>query len=258
MKFRFLIFFFILLPSYGISESYEIEKLFTERGITGTIVISALHSEKTFIYNTPRANQRFSTASTFKILNTLIALEEKVLSGKDDVIKWDGTIYDFPGWNQDQTLENAFKVSCVWFYQELAKRIGVKKYQYYQQMSDYGQLSDNFNGETFWLDGSLQISAMEQVDFLKKIYHRTLPFSESSYEILKDIMTIEKTSEYTLRAKSGWAARMDPQIGWFVGYFETTNNLWFFATNIDINDIKDLPMRKKITIEALKSQKIIK
>ncbi|NTW50831.1 MAG: class D beta-lactamase, partial [Chlorobiales bacterium] len=225
--------------------------------IDGTVVISSLHGGQTFVYNAPRANHRFPTASTFKILNALISLEEKVILGKDDVLKWNGHTYDFQDWNRDQTLESAFKVSCVWYFQELARRVGAEKYRNYLQKSAYGALREPFEETTFWLDGSLEISAIEQVEFLKKVYQHTLPFSESSYETLRQIMLVEKTPTYTMRAKTGWATRVTPQVGWYVGYVETANEVWFFATNIDTRDEKDLPLRQKLTRQALQEKGII-
>jgi beta-lactamase class D len=110
-------------------------------------------------------------------MNTLIAIEEKIISEKDEVLKWDGHIYEIPDWNHDQTLESAFKVSCVWYFQELARRVGAEKYRSYLRKSAYGELREPFDETSFWLDGSLQISAIEQINFLKKVYLRTLPFS---------------------------------------------------------------------------------
>jgi len=211
----------------------------------------------TFTHNELRAKQRFSTASTFKILNTLISLEEKTISGKGDVLKWDGHIYDFPDWNRDQTLESAFKVSCVWCFQELARRTGPEKYRNYLRKSVYGELHEPFEVTTFWLDGSLQISAIEQFNFLKKVHLRTLPFSASSYETLRQIMLVEQTSAFTLWAKTGWATRIKPQVGWYVGYVETPKDVWFFATNIEVRDEKDLPLRQKLTREALQTKGVI-
>jgi beta-lactamase class D len=164
----FIAFLAFLLSVPAVAEDQVLAKLFAQQGIDGTIIISSLHSGKTFTYNNPRASQKFSTASTFKILNALISLEEKAISGKDDVLKWDGHIYNFPDWNRDQTLESAFKVSCVWCFQELARRVGAEKYRSYLRKSVYGELREPFEETTFWLDGSLQISAIEQVSFLKK------------------------------------------------------------------------------------------
>lgn len=251
------LFFVLLFSVQSVAEDQNISKLFTQEGIRGTIVISSLHSGQTFIHNNFRANQRFTTASTFKIFNTLISLEEKVISGEDDVFKWDGHVYSISNWNSDQTLESAFKFSCVWCFQELARRVGTEKYRTYLKRSSYGELHESFNIETFWLDGSLTISAVEQVAFLKKIYHRSLPFSTSSYETLRKIMLVEQTSTFIIRAKTGMAGGVKPKIGWYVGYVETSNDVWFFATNIDIYDKKDLSLRLELTRKSLQIKGVI-
>lgn len=253
----FITFFILLFSAQAVSEDQDIARLFDQHGIEGTIVISSLHSGQTFMYNDLRANHRFTTASTFKILNTLISLEEKAISGKDDVIRWDGHTYAIPDWNHNQTLESAFKVSCVWCFQELARRVGVEKYRSYLRKTAYGELHEPFDGTNFWLDGSLEISAIEQVEFLKQIYQRTLPFSTLAYETLRQIMLVEQTPAFTIRAKTGLAGRLKPQIGWYVGYVETSKDVWFFATNVDVRDEKDLPMRLKLTREALQTKGVI-
>ncbi len=253
----FIAFLALLLSVPAIAEDPALARLFARQGIDGAMVISSLHNGTTFIHNDPRASQRFSAASTFKILNTLISLEEKTISGKDDVLKWDGYIYGLPDWNHDQTLESAFKVSCVWCFQELARRVGAEKYRDYLRNPVYGELHEPFEETTFWLDGSLQISAIEQVDFLRKVYLRTLPFSGASYETLRQIMIVEQTPAFTMRAKTGWATRVKPQVGWYVGYIETPKDVWFFATNIEVRNEKDLPLRQKLTREALQAKGII-
>jgi len=126
--FAMIAFFVPLLAS---AEDLEISRLFAEKGVDGTLVISSLKSGQTFIHNDARAGQRFSPASTFKVMNTLIAVEEKAIAGKDGRFTWNGHVYDLPSWNHDQTLASAFKVSCVWCYQQLAGRIGAEKYRTY-------------------------------------------------------------------------------------------------------------------------------
>ena len=253
--------FILLLAIAGatpaIAEDEATAKLFAAQGIEGTLVLSALKSGQTFVHNTARAKQRFPVASTFKIMNTLIAVQEQVIAGKDDVLRWNGQIYDFSDWNRDQTLASAFKVSCVWCYQELAKRIGAEKYRELLRAANFGELHESFELTTFWLDGSLQISAEEQIAFLRKVYLRTLPFSAFAYDTLRDIMLVEKTPTYALRAKTGWAARNEPQIGWYVGYVETDHDIWFFATNIQLRGTDDLPLRQQLTKAALAAKGII-
>jgi beta-lactamase class D len=258
MRNKFFILFLLTLFSTCVNaEDEDIAKVFEQQGVTGTVVISSLDGQHTFIYNDSRARQSLAIASTFKIMNTLISLEEKAISGKDDILEWDGHVYDIADWNHDQTLESAFKVSCVWCYQELARRVGKKKYRYYLGESAYGKLREPFELTTFWLDGSLEISAVEQVAFLKKVYLQYLPFSPSSYETVKEIMIVEQTATHTIRAKTGWASRAKPQVGWYIGYVETPTNVWFFATNIDVRNKEDLPLRIKLTRQALQAKGIL-
>jgi len=247
----------IVLAPPAVADDQAIAGLFARAGRDGTMVISSLAEGPTFIYNAPRAQHRFSPASTFKILNSLIALEERAIAGKDDVLKWDGHRYDYPDWNRDQTLASAFRVSCVWCYQELARRIGAPRYRDYLHRSNYGELREPFNLTTFWLDGSLTISALEQIKFLKQVYRRTLPFSAASYDTLRDIMLVETTPTYRIRAKTGWTGRAQPSIGWYVGYVERGDAVWFFATNLDLPDQQDLPLRQGLTREALRLKGII-
>lgn len=241
----------------AVAEDPVIAKLFDQQGVNGTIVISSLDGEQTFIHNKSRANHRFTAASTFKIMNTLISLEEKVVSGKNSVFKWDGHTYSIINWNQDQTLESAFKVSCVWCYQKLARKIGAEKYRSYLQKSNYGEFSDTFKETTFWLDGSLKISTIEQVEFLKKVYQQSLPFRKASYKTLQEIMIVEQNSNYTIRAKTGVAGDSKPKVGWYVGYVEVSGEVWFFALNLDIRDHKDIPLRIKLTQKALEAKQVL-
>lgn len=192
MSNRLIFIFAVLLPAFANAEDSVIAKLFAQEEVDGTVVIESLKSGQTFIHNDVRAAQRFSPASTFKVMNTLIAVEEGVIKGSSDVLKWDGHIYSLPNWNRDQTLASAFKVSCVWCYQELARRVGAKQYVLYLKRSDYGELQSGFSTTTFWLDGSLQITALEQINFLRKVVRHQLLFSDRAYETLQQIMLAKK------------------------------------------------------------------
>jgi beta-lactamase class D len=246
-----------LLCSHAHAEDKTLADLFSAVGVEGTIVLSKLDAGLEFVHDDQRAARPLPVASTFKIFNSLIALDEGVIAGTDAILTWDGRIHDFPDWNRDQTLASAYKVSCVWCYQELARRIGPQKYRAHLRAADYGQLREPFDPVAFWLDGSLQISAREQVAFLRKIIRRSLPYKASSYDALRDLMVVEKNGGYTLRAKTGWATRPTPQIGWYVGYVETPEDIWIFATNIDIRDSNDLPLRQALTLQCLKAKGII-
>lgn len=247
--------FIIVLPCCA--ENAELAKLFQERGVEGTIVISSLDGKIEYVHSDKRAETRLVTASTFKIPNSLIALEERVINDEKEAIKWDGKDSGFAACNKDQNLQTAFSNSCVWFYQELARRIGAGKYKEHLKKLDYGNQKITPELTTFWLAGDLMITPREQIEFLKKLYADKLPYRPDTLQTVKRIMINEQTPDFTLRAKTGWAIQLQPQIGWFVGYIETKGQVWFFATNIVITNNSDLALRKEIAMAALKSKGII-
>lgn len=240
-------------PARG--EDAGIAALFRERGLVGAMVISSRDGRTTYIHNEERARTRFVPASTFKIPNTLIALEVGAVASEKVAVKWDGRDRGVPDWNRDQSIETAFPSSCVWFYQELARRVGEDRYAAYLPGLKYGNEQAGPELTTFWLEGDLRISATEQVAFLKRLYVGAFPFRRSSYELLTRIMVVEQTPAYTVRAKTGWAP--GSQVGWFVGYVEAGETAWFFATNIEMARIEDAPLRQDVTRAALKLKGII-
>ena len=252
MKFKFKIFFLILLSINLFAWDKEVEEVFKKYKVEGTIVIESLNKKKINIYNDKRASELFSPASTFKIPHSLIALNEGIVK-KDSVIVWDKKIREYESWNKDQILLTAFKSSCVWCYQEFASKIGVEKYKKYLKELNYGNKKIGDDVTRFWLDESLEITTFEQIKFLKRFYTNNLPFKIEDINLLKEIMIDEKNENYIIRAKTGWEGKY----GWYVGYVETKDDVWFFSTNIDTKSKDDLPKRKAITLEALKIKGII-
>nr|WP_296696697.1 class D beta-lactamase [Thiocapsa sp. UBA6158] len=247
----------IAAPAHA--EDADLAALFAAAGVEGTLVIADLDGDSVHVHNASRAAQRFPTASTFKILNTLIALEEGVVAGPDALIPWDGRVHDMPDWNRDHTLASAFATSCVWCYQSLARQIGAERYRSHLARAGYGELAEPFDPVAFWLDGALTISALEQVEFLRRVILRTLPYRDSAYAGLRRVMLAETTEQHRLFAKTGWAARATPQIGWYVGYVETETPeaTWIFALNMDIRGAADLSLRRDLVRAGLQAKRII-
>lgn len=252
MYFKIKIALMLIFSINLFASDLEIEKIFKNKEVEGTIIIESLNTKKVYIHNDKRANMPLSPASTFKIPHTLIALNEGIVNA-NSIIFWDKTDKGMEPWNKNQTLESAFKLSCVWCYKEFASKIGVEKYKNYLKELDYGNRIVGNDVSDFWLDGSLKITTFEQIKFLKRLYKNDLPFKQKDIDTLKNIMIDEKNENYTLRAKTGWEGRY----GWYVGYVETKNDVWFFAMNIDTKSKDDLPKRKAITLETLKLKGII-
>lgn len=155
-------------------------------------------------------------------------------------------------------MVNAFKYSAVWFYQELARKIGLEKMQYYITLNHYGNEDISGGIDLFWLSGGLRISADEQIEMLKKIYKNDLEFSQRSMDIVKQIMIYDQTEAYIIRAKTGWAMRGEDQIGWFIGYVEKGSDVYFFGTNLQSKEPEEgFKSRQAITFNILKELKIL-
>ncbi len=248
---------FVSFSSILMASDNEIEALFSANKIEGTIIISSLDGTKEFIHNKKRSEQRFLPASTFKIPNSLIALSQKVITDQNEIIKWDGKNKGWKQWNKDQTLKTALPDSCVWFYQELANRIGNELYLSHLKNMHYGNEKTGPKLTTFWLNGDLTISAREQIKFLKRLYKNDLPYSSENIDLVKELLIVNSSPDYTIIAKTGWAMRIKNQHGWYVGYVEKQDEIWFFATNLKIKTKQDARFRKDLTLQALKIKKII-
>lgn len=236
----------------------ELEKYF--QGFKGAFILYDLNRNQYIRYNPERCAERFLPASTFKIINSLIGLETGVIPDENYVIKWDGTSYEVPSWNQDHTMATAIQNSVVWYYQELARRVGKEKIQSYVDAVNYGNKDISGKIDTFWLEGGLRISANEQVELLKRLYRNELPFSTRAMDIVKKILVLEKTESYQLSGKTGSVQRITPHQGWFVGYLETKGNVYFFATNFESSSPDGLASgdsARKMSLEILRSLELL-
>jgi beta-lactamase class D len=184
-------------------------------------------------YNPERAARRFLPASTFKIFNSLVALETGVIRDTSEVMPWDGVERRVPAWNRDHTLGSAFRASAVWFYQEVARRVGEARMREHVAREHYGNEDLTGGIDAFWLTGGLRISPNEQVDLLRRLHAGTLGFSPRTMALVREIMVMERTDAHTLRGKTGWGIVDDVNHGWLVGYLERGPDVYFFATNVE-------------------------
>jgi beta-lactamase class D len=211
-------------------------------------------------YHPDLCRKRVSPCSTFKIPNSLIALETGVAGGPDFSLPWDGTKYPIEAWNHDQTLRSAFSVSCFWFYQELARRVGRQRMNEFVTGIRYGNCDLSGGITNFWLSSSLAISPDEQVDFLRRLHARQLPFSTRSVDFVLDIMTISQQGQTVYRGKTGTAGDPVKQIatqGWWVGSVCSPRGDYCFATCITGGDNPSGRTARAITEAILADLKIL-
>ncbi len=230
------------------------------QGYDGAFVLYDLQANTISRYNPSRCAQGFLPASTFKILNSLIALETGVIPDKDYLIKWDGTVYDVPAWNQDQTMETAFKNSVVWYYQQVARRIGSETMQKYVSLAGYGNEEIGGALDSFWLDGEIRISADQQVDFLRRFYSGELPFSARTISIVKDLLLAKQSDGVSLSGKTGSTGQGSQRIAWYVGYVEANDDVYFFASTISPLNADSTPIgetARAVTLQVLQNLQLL-
>ncbi|MEW5009808.1 MAG: penicillin-binding transpeptidase domain-containing protein [Cycloclasticus sp.] len=245
--------YILLLMSLNLhAEDNKIEELYRLNNISGSILIESLDGNSKYQYNV-NESERFIPASTFKIPNTLIVLEEGLIKDPADVIKWDGVKREYASWNKDQTLKSAFQYSCVWCYQRYAKQVGNQKYRAYLRKLHYGNTLTGNDISRFWLDGELKISVQEQINFMRKVHSEELPIQNKHLKTLKNIMLSETHKNYTIWSKTGWSGKD----GWYVGYLLIDNKTWLFANHIEINSKTDLKFRKQLTIDSFHALQLI-
>ena len=220
-------------------------------------------------YSYERCQQGFLPASTFKIINTLIGLETGVISDSTYELKWDGKKRFAPAWNHDHALASAFRVSAVWYYQELARRVGLKRMTEWVQKVRYSKMDITAKTlDNFWLYGNSRISQVEQIGFMRRVVGGDVPFSKRNLGILKNLMLLDSKPTYKLYGKTGWAGYPNDvqpppgwkEIGWFVGYVETADTVYYFATNVEHAPPVPstwIPARRAITEDILRKLGVI-
>lgn len=231
--------------------------LFDAEGVKGTIVVLDGRTQTYQAFDSARAERRMSPASTYKIFNSLLALESGALDNEREIIPWDGKPRRVKNWSAAMDLRTAFRVSCLPCFQVVSHKIARQYAQTKLNDVGYGNHTIGSAADAYWIDDSLQISAREQVDFLQRLARGTLPFSARSQDIVRDISIVEANPDYVLHGKTGWFDGKKPDIGWWVGWIERDGNITSVALNIDLKDNADAPKRARIVRAVLKNLKLI-
>ena len=203
------------------------------REYEGSFVLYELENDTWSIHDMEHATLRVAPNSTYKIYDALFGLEEGVITPDNSFITWNGETYPFESWNADQTLQSAMDSSVNWYFQAMDEQLGFSNVYSYIQEIGYG--NENMSGDfsTYWMESSLEISPLEQVELLTKLQNNSFGFTPENINAVKDSIYISSSDTGTFYGKTG-TGRVNGQDvnGWFIGYIETADNTYFFATNI--------------------------
>jgi beta-lactamase class D len=227
----------------GSTERADLEAVFAENGLAGTFVLYDVAADHLTLVNAKRAERRFVPASTFKIANTVIALETGVVKDENEIIPYGGQPQPFKTWEKDMSMREATALSAVPIYQELARRIRLERYREWLARLDFGNRQTGTIVDTFWLDGPLEISAVEEARFVTRLAQQKLDASIRSQSIARDIIRLESRDGKILYGKTGWRFSSAPNLGWWTGWVEQNGKISAFSLNIDMPAATDAPKR---------------
>lgn len=229
-------------PSAPLVERPAWRAAFDSAGQRGVFVVRRLDSAGAPVVTSEaaRARRGYLPASTFKIPNSLLALELGVVPDERHPFPMTWPRQEIAAWNRDHTFATALKYSVVPAYQIVARTIGEARYRDWLPRLAYGNADPSGDVATFWLDGALRTSAAEQVDFVARLAELRLPLSERSQRVVHDMLVVGADACHVLRAKTGLvgvsatrALAADERVGWYVGWVTTDAGRWAFALNVD-------------------------
>lgn len=231
-------------PDAAALERADLARHFTAVGTPGTFALFDAATAKLTLVDARRAGQRFVPASTYKIPNSLIALETGAVKDIDEVLPYGGKPQRRAEWAHDMNLRDAIRVSNLPVYQGVARRIGLARMKEWIARLHYGNEALGDVADRFWLDGPLKISAIEQARFLARLGQRQLPLSARTQDMVHDITLVEKTPTHALHAKTGWYYKPPESLGWWVGWVAGADgSVKSFALNMDMRRDEDAPKR---------------
>lgn len=223
----------------------------------GSFVLYDAAEDSWQIYNKEYATTRISPASTFKIYSALFGLETGIITPEQSLIPWNGKNYKYDLWNADQTLETAMQNSVTWYFQELDQQVSLSSIKGYIQEIGYGNQLIEGGVSSYWINSSLKISPIEQIEMLKKLYYNQLGFSPENIKAVKDSIYLYSTQQGAISGKTG-TEEVNGQntSGWFIGYIEQDNHTYFFATNIQSEKIASGSLATELTFSILSDLKL--
>ena len=200
---------------------------------TGSFVLYDQSADKWNIYNMDHASTRVSPNSTYKIYDALLGLESGIITPEHSTFTWNGEPCPFESWESDQDLTSAMHNSVNWYFQAIDSQAGFQSVKTFLQTINYGNQNTGTNLNLYWTDFSLKISPIEQVELLQNFYQNNFHFDRKNIQAVKNALLLSTTSSGSLYGKTGTGRVNGKDVnGWFVGYIESDNNTYYFATNI--------------------------
>ncbi|MCG7537264.1 penicillin-binding transpeptidase domain-containing protein [Pseudoalteromonas sp. OOF1S-7] len=217
-----------------------------EDGQACTMAVYSEHTQQWQFINQSRAHQAYTPFSTYKIPNTLILLDTGTIkpdqSYQIDLQTYPAKSWWFNAWRADSiTPQAAFKYSALPLYQTWTNLLSKQVMQKYLDDFKYGNRDISGPHDKFWLNSSIKLSAVEQVEFLRRLQSHAFNLKPTTYEAFNNIFLQEQTADSKLYAKTGTGpVAKGKYLGWYVGMVENPQGRHYFAFNIDAKNFKEI------------------
>lgn len=239
----------------------DLRAVYDSLGLHGSFILHDRRLDQWTYVDSTEASVATLPASTYKVLSSMIALEENVVADEHALMKWDG-VKRRPEVDRDLDLADAMRHSAYWFHRDVARALGADRLKAWWDTVGYGNADTSGGFDRAWVAGNLRITPREQVLFLERLSTNDLPFSPRSMDIVRRIMIQEDTLGYVLRGKTGWAQSDSSDLGWFVGWVERADGRgpYFFANRVRCSDTANTrfgPGRKATALTLLRYLEVL-
>ena len=229
----------------------DLEHVFTDAGVSGGFVLYEVSSRSATVVGPEQVRERAVPESTFMLAHTLIALQTDVVDDVDEVVTQEdeGDVDR----ERDMSLREALSTSNDPVYQELARRAGPEALAAWVDRFEYGNRSVGGRDEvdSFWLEGPLKVSALEQAEFLARLAGAELPIDTEHQLAVQELALYEQGENYSLYVQDGWAQETDPEAGWWIGWVDGDSGLHTFALHLEIEEETQVELRETLGRELL-------
>lgn len=225
----------------------------------GSFVLFDSATDTWQIYNKEYAVLRFAPDSTYKIYDALLGLEAGIIEPAQSQMVWDGEDYPFEAWNTDQDLNSAMENSVNWYFQNIDQQAGSEIIREHIKQIGYGNQDLSGNLSSYWLESSLKISPVEQVELLVKLQDNEFPFKPSNITAVKNSIRLYSSEQGTFYGKTGTGRINGNDVnGWFIGFIEKSGHTYYFAINIQSDEEADGSNASEIALSILSDMGIWK
>jgi beta-lactamase class D len=203
----FIVFVFYACTPNNVKSDPAITKIMDSAGVTGTFALLENGSGQFTIANlNTYKDSAFAPQQTFFALPTLIALDKGYIT------------HDASTW---------VNFDSIAYYQNLIAKIGRPAILKTIDSIHYGKGIVSADSTNYWSNGSIRITADEQLGFIKKMYFNQLPFQKRSQDLFKKLILKEDNSNYKLSYINAQDKNLND--AWWVGYVEENKHIYFFV-----------------------------